>query len=468
MDALYLSRLQFGFTAFFHFIFPPVTIGLATIIAVFEFLYWRTDQKIYDKIARFWFRIFAITFAVGVASGITMEFQFGTNWSEYSRFVGDIFGAPLAAEGVFAFFLESTFMGLLLFGRDRISRGMRLTASIMVALGSTLSAFWIIVANSWQQTPAGFRIEGGRAVLTDFFAAVFNPSTVPRYLHTVDAAYITGAFFIMGISAYMLLQNKNPEVAKRSMKIALVFALVAVLAQIGIGDLHARQVAVTQPAKLAAFEGMWESQTNAPLNLIGIPSPKRENTGLAIGVPGLLSWLVHGDVDAKIPGLKEFAPADRPPVLPTYWSYRVMIFLAGWFVLMVIWGAVLLGRGRIYTNRKFLKAAYYSMLLPLLVNEFGWFSAEIGRQPWIVQGLLKTSAAVSPLPAYQILISIALFTVVYGVLLAVLIHLIRREIGKALTTEPRTSSLTGGPSSSVTVPGTPAAEASTSGAYTGQ
>ncbi len=454
MDALFLSRLQFGLTAFFHFIFPPLSIGLATIIAVIELQYFRTGKELYDKMARFWFKLFAITFAIGVASGITMEFQFGTNWSQYSRFVGDIFGAPLAAEGVFAFFLESTFMGLLLFGRDRISKAMRFFASFFVALGSTLSAFWIIVANSWQQTPAGFKIEGGRAVLTDFFAAVFNPSTVPRYLHTVDAAYITGAFFMMGISAYFLLRNKNVEIARTSMKIALIFAVVAVLAQGLLGDLHARQVAVTQPAKLAAFEGAWESSSNAPLNIIGLPNPGKESTSFSIGIPGLLSWLVYGDSGARIQGLKDFAVADRPPVAATYWSYRAMILAAGWFVVLVLWGAILLKRGRVYTNRKFLTAAYYSMLMPLAVNEAGWFAAEIGRQPWIVHGLLKTSAAASPLPAYQVLLSIILFGAVYSGLLVVLITLVRREVRQAMTGDSEVAGVAGA-GSGISQPGMP-------------
>lgn len=432
MDAVLLSRIQFGLTAFFHFFFPPLTIGLATIIAFFEFMYWRTGKEVWDKTSRFWFKLFTIIFAVGVATGITMEFEFGTNWSEYSKFVGDIFGAPLAAEGLFAFFMESTFMGLLLFGRDKISRAMRFFASFFVALGSTLSAFWIIAANSWQQTPTAYKIENGRAILTDFFGAVFNPSTVPRYLHTVDAAYITGAFFMLGISAYFLLKNKNTEVAKPSLKTALIFALVAMLAQGFLGDYHARQVAVTQPAKAAAFEGMWETQKRAPLNLIGIPDPANEKTNMSIGIPNLLSWLVYGDSNAEIKGLKDFAPSERPPVTATYWSYRFMVFLAGWFGILVLWGGYLLVTNKIYTNKAFLKAALYSMLLPLFANEFGWMAAEIGRQPWIVFGLLKTQVAASPLPPAQILLTIVSFTVVYTILGFAVVYLVRREVKKAM------------------------------------
>lgn len=428
MDAVFLSRLQFGLTAGFHFLFPPVTIGLATIITIIELLYWRTGKEVYDWMARFWFKLFSIIFVVGVATGITMEFQFGTNWSEYSKFVGDIFGAPLAAEGVFAFFLESTFMGLLLFGRDKISKTMRFFATFFVALGSTLSAFWIIVANSWQQTPTAYKIEGGRAILTDFFGAVFNPSTIPRYLHTVDASYITGAFFVMGISAYFLLRNRNVEIAKPSMKIALIFAIVGILAQGFLGDIHAKQVAQTQPAKLAAYEGLWETTDNASLNIIGIPDSKKEETALAVGIPGLLSYLGYGDFKAEVKGLKEFAPEDRPPLGPTYWSYRLMIFGAGWLTILALWGAYLLITGGLYTNNAFLKTVLYSMLLPLVINEAGWIAAEIGRQPWIVYGLLKTGAAASPLPAYQVLLSIVLFGLVYSGLLAALVYLIRWQI----------------------------------------
>ncbi|HWP97001.1 MAG TPA: cytochrome ubiquinol oxidase subunit I [Syntrophomonadaceae bacterium] len=431
MDAVFLSRLQFGLTAFFHFLFPPLTIGLATVIAIIEYYYWRRGKELYDQMARFWFKIFAILFAVGVASGITMEFQFGTNWSEYSKFVGDIFGAPLAAEGVFAFFLESTFVGLLLFGRDKISRNMRFASSVLVAVGSTLSAFWIIVANSWQQTPTAYRIEGGRAVLTDFSAAVFNPSTLPRFLHTVDAAYITGAFFVMGISAYFLLRNRNTEIAGKSLKIAIILALIGVLAQFFLGHSHSVQVAQTQPVKLAAFEGIWDTQTHASLNIIGFPDVNKEITHFSIGIPGLLSWMVHGHSDTAISGLKAFAPGDRPLILATYWSYRLMLLAAAWFAILVSWGAYLLFKGRLYNNRPFLIAAMYSMLLPVLVNELGWMAAEFGRQPWIVYGLLRTNLAASPLPAYQILLTIVLFILVYSGLLMGVCYLVKREVKKA-------------------------------------
>ncbi|MCP4374970.1 MAG: cytochrome ubiquinol oxidase subunit I, partial [bacterium] len=276
MDVVLLSRIKFAMTAGFHFIFPPITIGLAWILVWMFWRYYKSNDELYGQMARFWLKIFGVTFAVGVATGITLEFQFGTNWADYSRFVGDIFGAPLAAEGIFAFFLESTFVGVLLFGWKRISKKAMWFASLMVAVGATLSAFWIIVANSWMQTPAGYEIIDGRAQLNDFFAAVFNPSTMPRYLHTVNAALITGGMFVLGISAWFLKKGKHTEFARRSLKAALCITLLSSLAQIPLGHYHAVQVAQTQPEKLAAFEGLYETQRNAPALLFGIVDDEAE------------------------------------------------------------------------------------------------------------------------------------------------------------------------------------------------
>lgn len=432
MDAVFLSRLQFGLTAFFHFLFPPLSIGLAALIAVIEFLHWRSKKEIYDRLVRFWSRLFIITFAVGVATGITMEFQFGTNWSQYSKFVGDIFGAPLAAEGVFAFFLESTFVGLLIFGRDKISNGMRFFSALMVALGSVLSAFWIIVANSWQQTPAGYQIEGGRAVMTNFLAAVFNPSTVPRYLHTVDGAFMTGAFFMLGVSAYFLLKNKALDIAKPSLKIALVFALCVTLAQIFIGDWHAKEVAAAQPAKLAAFEGVWQTESHAPLLVFGIPDTSSEKTRLAVGVPGMLSFLAKGNASGTVKGLKDFPAADRPPVVATFTFFHLMVAIGIYLGLLILWALYLLRKGKLYQNRLVLKLLFYAIPLPFLANELGWLAAEIGRQPWIVYGVLKTVNAASPLPAVQVLISTIAFVLAYSFLFTAVIYLLRREIKKEM------------------------------------
>ncbi len=432
MDPVTLSRIQFGLTAGFHFLFPPVTIGLALLIAVMEFLFWRRSDPIYDRMARFWSRIFIIYFVAGVATGITMEFQFGTNWSEYAKFVGDIFGAPLAAEGIFAFFLESTFVGLLAFGRDRISRGMRFVSALLVALGSTLSAFWIIVANSWQQTPVAYRIEGNRAVLTDFLAAVFNPSTLPRYLHTVDASLITGAFFAMGISAYLLLRNRNTDLAKRSLVIALVVAVVAAPLQIVLGDAHAREVAQYQPAKLATFEALWDTTAHAPLDIVAIPVPSENKNLVAIGIPGLLSFLTQGSTAASVTGLNDIPPAERPPMIPTYTSFRVMVLLGMYFAALMLWGLYLWWRQTLFGHKLYLKLLMYSAPLPLLADETGWLAAELGRQPWAVYGVLRTAEAASPLPAAAVLLTTVGFTVLYTALVAGVWYLTSWVIKSAL------------------------------------
>lgn len=436
MNSVMWSRLQFGLTAGFHFLFPPLTIGLAALIAIMEFLYWRTDQGIYDRLSRFWTRIFIIPFVIGVATGITMEFQFGTNWSSYARFVGDIFGAPLAAEGLLAFFLESSFVGILVFGRDRLSRAMRFWAAFFVALGSALSALWIIIADSWMQTPAGFRVEGGRAVLTNFLAAALNPSTLPRFLHVIAASFTTGGFFVLAISAYYLLRGRNLELARRSLKLALGFTAVVALLQIYLGDVHAKEVAAQQPVKLAAYEGLWQTQTKAPLLLIGWPEPSQSKTAFAIGVPGVLSYLAKGQTSAPVQGLNAFPPANRPPILPVFISFHLMVWLGFFFAFLVLWGLYLWRRGRLFTSNTYLKALLYSLPLPFLANELGWISAEIGRQPWIVYGVLRTNQAASPLPGAEVVLTTVLFVVVYSFLFGSMLHLLRREIGRGLTEEP--------------------------------
>ncbi len=299
MDAVLLARIQFAMTIGFHFLFPPLSIGLGWMICMSE--YFGRKNKDYKIIAYFFGKVLGLIFAVGVATGIVMEFQFGTNWSEYSKFVGDIFGAPLAAEGIFAFFLESTFLGLYIFGRNKVSPGVHRFSSLMVAVGATISAFWIIVANSWQQTPAGFVIQNNRAELTDFWAAVFNPSTMVRFLHTVDAALISGAFLWAGIAAYMILKNKQVEIAKVALKFAVIFGLVTSLLQVfPFGHEHGRQLARTQPEKFAAIMGLYTSQTEAPMAIFAFPTDMPPDLKAKIEIPGLLSWLALGDVNAQV------------------------------------------------------------------------------------------------------------------------------------------------------------------------
>ena len=431
MDAVLLARLQFALTIMFHFIFPPLTIGTAWIIVWMMSKYRKSGDELYGRMARFWVKLFAITFAIGVATGITMEFQFGMNWSEYSAFVGDIFGAPLAAEAILAFFLESTFVGVLIFGWKKFSRNVLWFSSLMVAFGSTLSAFWIIVANSWQQTPAGFHIVGGRAELTSFSRAIFNPSTMPRFLHTLDATLITGAFFVMGISAWFLLKKRHEDMMKRSLKASLILAFITSLLAGGLGHWHAIQVAETQPAKLAALEGLFKTQKRAPLLVFGIPDQEAGKVHADVRIPAGLSILVSGNPDKEIKGLDAFPKDEWPPILLPFASFHTMVGLGTFFIAFTLLGLYLLFRKRLYETKWYLWGALLAIPLPIITNELGWMTAEVGRQPWIVQGLLKTKDAVSvTVPAWQLLISIIMFALIYLLLGLVWVHLLGQAVRK--------------------------------------
>lgn len=431
-DVETLSRIQFAFTIMFHYIFPPFSIGMGLLLVIFESLYLITRKEIYEKITRFWIKIFAANFAVGVASGIVMEFEFGTNWATYSRFVGDIFGSPLAAEGIFAFFLESGFLAILLFGWNRVKPGMHLFATIMVALGSILSGFWIVVANSWQQTPAAFEIVEDfgirRAVITDFWEMVFNPSAMVRLTHVIVGAFIQGAFLVMSVAAYYLLKKKNLEFAKISFSIALVVAALGSLAQPLIGHTHAQVVEKYQPAKLAAFEGLYETQTNAPLYLIGWTNPETQKTS-GIAIPGMLSYLVHGTTEGEVKGLKEWPKEDWPPVNGVFQSYHIMVALGMFFIALTLFSLFMLWRGKLFKTDWLLKLYLPAVALPVIANQLGWISAERGRQPWIVQGLLRTSEGISKsITSEEVMISLVLFMIVYTLLFFVWLYVLDREI----------------------------------------
>ena len=433
-DVELLSRIQFAFTIMFHYIFPPFSIGLGLLLVVYESLYVITKKKIYEKITRFCIKIFAANFSVGVASGIVMEFEFGTNWSTYSRFVGDIFGSPLAAEGIFAFFLESGFLAILLFGWNRVKPGMHLFATVMVALGSMLSGFWIVVANSWQQTPVAYEIvvDYGirRAVITDFWAMVFNPSAMVRFTHVILGAWIQGAFLVMSVSAYYLIKKIHIEFAQKSFAFALGLAALASLAQPLVGHEHAKVVAEWQPAKLAAFEGLYETQEEAPLYLLGWTDPETEKT-TGIAIPGMLSFLVHGDTKGTVKGLNEFPKEDWPAVNGVFQSYHLMVSLGMLFIGATGLSLVLLARKKLFTPSWswLIKAYIPAVALPVMANQLGWISAERGRQPWIVQGLLRTSEGISKsIVATEVLISLVLFVLVYILLFFVWLYVLDREI----------------------------------------
>lgn len=430
METVLLARIQFALTIMFHFIFPPLSIGLAWMLVIVEGMGWKKKSEIYQRIGKFFAKLLAITFAVGVATGIVMEFQFGTNWSEYSKFVGDIFGAPLAAEGIFAFFLESGFLGLYLFGRNKLSKGVHWFSILMVAFGSTLSAFWILVANSWQQTPAGFVIQNGRAELTNFAEAVFNPSTLVRFFHTVSSALLTGAFFMAGVSAYFLIKKKRIEIAKKGLKIGVIAGLIfSILIIFPFGHEHAKQVAKTQPEKFAAMEGLYTTQKSAPLVLFSFPVDNPPELKGTIEIPSLLSWMAFGDSSKEIKGIDTFPKDEIPPLFLTFVSFHNMVILGFFFLILMMWSLFLLIRKKLSESRFTLKALLWSIPLPFIAIQFGWIAAEVGRQPWIVYKLLKTSDAASvTVSSGEILFSIIMFSIIYLVLGALWLYLLVKEI----------------------------------------
>jgi len=431
MDVVLLSRIQFSIAVGFHYLFPPITLGLTFIILIIESLYLKSNKEHFKSISKFLVRILSVIFVIGVATGITLEFSFGTNWSEYSRFVGDIFGAPLAAEGIFAFFLESVFLGVLVFGRNRVSKKVYWLSAFLVFFGSHLSGLWIIIANSWMQTPAGFEIVEGRAVLTDFFEAAVNHSTLIRYVHTITSGWITGSLMVAGISAWYLLKQRHIQLAKTMLKVAMILFVSTSLIQLGLGHAHAVQVAETQPEKLAAYEGLWETKQGAPLALFGIPDGEKEKTYAYIGVPKLLSILVYGNPDATIQGLNEFAKEDRPPVFLPFVSYHIMIMLGMLFVAMAIVGIYLLIKNKFAETKWYLRLLLFSIPLPHLANEFGWIGTEVGRQPWAIYKVLRTTDAVSiVVPAGQVLFTLLMFVLIYSLLFYVFMHIILKVVRK--------------------------------------
>jgi cytochrome d ubiquinol oxidase subunit I len=451
MDVVFLSRLQFAFTVMFHYIFPPLSIGLSLVVVYLLWRHLRTREPVYDAAAKFWVRIFGLNFALGVATGIVMEFEFGTNWAVYSRYVGDVFGSALAAEGIFAFFLESGFLAVLLFGWNRVSPRFHFFSALMVCLGSIFSSVWITVANSWQQTPAGFVIRehtiGGqvsrRAEITDFWALVFNPSSVERLVHVLFGAFILGAFFVLSISSWYLLHGRHVEFARRSFTGALGMALLFSVAQLVSGHSQAGNVAEHQPAKLAAFEGLYESEAGAPLHLWGWPDDGAERVKWGVGVPGLLSWLVAGDAAAKVQGLTELEAAGwgRPPVWISFESYHLMVAIGVAF-------------GKLWHTRWLLWFFVFAVLGAFAANQLGWVAAEVGRQPWIVYptsegglpvgGLLTAEAHSEVVTGGQVLGSIVMFGLIYLLLFVLWLYVLNHKIQagpEPVGPEPRETTL---------------------------
>jgi len=433
MDTEILARIQFAFTISFHYIYPPLSIGLGLIMVIMESLWIRTKNEKYHILAKFWTKIFALTFGIGVVTGIVMEFEFGTNWATYSKYVGDIFGSALAAEGIFAFALESGFLGILLFGWNRVKPWVHLVSTIGVFLGSMFSAVWIVVANSWQQTPAGYHIVGegmnARAEITDFWAMVFNPSSVDRLTHTWFAAFLAGAFLVLSVHAYYLLKGRYVEISKMAFKIALGVATVFSLLQLVTGHSSANGVAENQPAKLAALEGHYEASAPADMYLFGwVDNESQEVTGLKI--PGGLSFLIDQDFDAPVTGLNAFPEEDRPgQVNAVFQFYHIMIAIGMFFIALTLYASFLWWRGKLFEKRWVLKIFVFSVILAQIGNQVGWFAAEMGRQPWVVYGHLKTSEAFSQaVTANQIVFSLILFLLVYSLLLFLFLYLLNKKI----------------------------------------
>jgi cytochrome d ubiquinol oxidase subunit I len=434
MDVEILARVQFAFTIAFHYLFPPLSIGLGILLVIMEGMWLKTGNDLYHRMAKYWTKVFGLTFAIGVASGIVMEFEFGTNWATYSRYVGDVFGSALAAEGIFAFFLESGFLAVLLFGWDKVGPKMHFFSTLMVCLGAHFSAVWIVVANSWQQTPAGFEIVGegmtARAEITDFWAMVFNPSSMDRLSHTLMGCWQAGAFLVISVAAWYLLKGRHLAFAKASMKIGLVIALVASLMQLVTGHSSAVGVAENQPAKLAAMEAHWPASAPAGLYLLGmVDEASGETRGLEL--PGLVSWMIHGNPEEAVTGLEAFPEEDRPPVQATFQLFHLMVGIGFGLIGVSLLGIFFWWRGTLFSKRWFLWLLVFSVLGPQVANQAGWFTAEIGRQPWIVYGYLRTSEGLSKtVEANQVLTSLIMFGLIYALLFAVFIFLLDQKIRK--------------------------------------
>lgn len=434
MDATTLARMQFAITTVYHFFFVPLTLGLSVIVAIMETMYVRTGNEVYKQMTKFWGKLFLFNFAMGVVTGIVQEFQFGMNWSEYSRFVGDIFGAPLAIEALLAFFLESTFLGIWIFGWDKLSKGMHAAAIWLVALGSNISALWILIANSFMQEPVGYVLRNGRAEMTDFFALLTNPNVGVQFLHTVMAGLATGAFFVMGISAYHLLRKQNVDLFRRSFQIAAILGTIGILVVTVNGHSQAQHMVRTQPMKMAAAEALWKSEDPASFSLITIVDEKQRSDIFSIRLPRLLSLLAYNQLSGEVKGIhdlqaeyeKTYGPGDYvPPITVTYWTFRFMVGAGMLMLLVSLIALYLLKFKKLENQTRVLRWFPWFIALPYVGNTSGWLMTELGRAPWVVFGLMKIQDAVSvAVSAGQVLISLIGFTLIYAALMVADVYLI--------------------------------------------
>lgn len=435
MDVLMLSRLQFAVATYFHFLFVPLTLGLSLLIAIMQTLYVRRGDEDYKRMAKFWGKLFLINFAVGIVTGITLEFQFGTNWSRYSEFVGDIFGSLLAIEATLAFFLESTFIAVWVFGWEKLNKKLHAASIWIVAISSNISAFWILTANGWMQHPVGYVMRNGRAELASFADVVFNGYGILKFLHQLPSAYTLAGFFVMGISAWHLLKKNEITFFKKSFKVAATFTMICALLTVITGHLSGEEVARVQPAKLAAMESLWETSHPAGLGMAILPDPANERNRIELlEIPHLLSVLAYHSLDAEVKGLKAFPKDERPPVLPVFFSFRIMVGLGFLFLLLAFFAWR--WQDSIESRDRFLRFLIWVIPLPYLAQLLGWTVAEVGRQPWIVYGIMKTSDAVSTaINTTQVATSVIAFTLIYSLLGAVDFYLLAKFARKGPETE---------------------------------
>ena len=504
MDIVELSRLQFGLTAMYHFLFVPLTLGLAVLLAIMESIYVTTGRTIWRDMVRFWGTLFGINFAMGVATGITMEFEFGTNWAYYAHYVGDIFGAPLAIEGLMAFFLEATFIGLFFFGWNRLSRVQHLAVTCLMALGTNLSALWILIANGWMQNPVGarFNVATMRMEVTDFAAVLFNPVAQAKFVHTVSAGYVTGAMFVLAVSAFYLLRGRHRGLAIRSMAVAASFGLASALSVVVLGDESGYTAGLNQKMKIAAIEAMWQTEpAPASFTVVGIPNMQTHETDDAIRVPWALGLIATRSISQPVEGIDNLVseaelriksgmiaygametlrqhPDDAtaraafdahvrdlgyalllkrytqtvtnageeqiaaaaldtiPPVLPLFFSFRIMVLLGFYFIALFGTMFVLASNRDLERRRWLLHVCLWSLPLPWVAAELGWVVAEVGRQPWTIDGVLPTFLSVSSVPASDVWISLAGFVLFYSVLACIEVYLMVRTIRRGPETEP--------------------------------
>jgi cytochrome d ubiquinol oxidase subunit I len=456
MEVVELARLQFAIVTVYHFFFVPLTLGLSVLVAIMETMYVRTGDETYKKMTKFWGKLFLINFAMGVATGIVQEFQFGMNWSEYSRFMGDIFGAPLAIEALLTFYLESIFLGVWIFGWDRISKKAHATVMWVIAIGSNLSALWILVANSFMQQPVGYVLRNGRAEMDDFFALLGNGHVWVQWPHVFFSAVATAGFFVAGISAWHLLRKSDKlEVFKRSFRIAILYATIGTVMALLVGHSQAQYMTRIQPMKMAAAEALWETEDPAAMSLFTIGNEKERRDVFAIRVPGLLSFLAHNSFSGEVQGINDlqreyeltYGPGDYvPPVAISYWTFRIMVGAGTVMMMLALFGLWKAARGGVPESSLYLKLMFFAIALPFIANSTGWIFTEIGRQPWIVFGLQKTVDAVSPnVGVGMVLFSLISYTLLYAFLMVADVVLLRKYakagVVDAAATEPAPAGL---------------------------